>query len=104
MALKDYFESDLQNIIFNTDEFAEEHRWNNQTIKVVVDDDSLMKNYQAAFQLLPKGSHRVLVPASQLLKKPKTGAVVMFDGEVYTIEDVDDQQGMYVIHLARGRG
>lgn len=102
MALKDYLATDLAKTHFNMGEFAEMHLWNKREIVAVIDDDALMSEYSEEFQLLPKGSHRVLVPADQFIKKPKSGEVVNFDGAIYTIDEFVIQMEMYIIYLSRG--
>lgn len=100
--LKDYLETDMRNSHFNTGEMADKHTWNKKEIVCVVDDDTLMSDYEIEFQMLAKGSHRILMPATELPKRPKTGEVVYFDGTLFTVDEVSEELGLYIIYLSRG--
>lgn len=103
MAIKDEFITDLYDVFFSDDEFAEEHIWNNTKIKCIVDDDDLMAKYSSEFELLPAGSHMVFAPASEFTAKPRITSAVRFDNVVYTLHEIKEQVGMYVIFLERGQ-
>lgn len=103
MALKDELLTDLYDVFFNEDEFAEQHLWNTTKITCIVDDDDLIKNYSSEFELLPKGSHMILAPAAEFSKKPTLAAAVRFDNAIYTIDEIEEQRGLYIIFLARGQ-
>ena len=103
MAIKDEFITDLYDVFFNDDEFAEDHLWNSTTIKCIVDDDDLMSKYSSEFELLPAGSHMILVPAAEFQSKPRIASAMKFDNVVYTLHEIKEQVGMYVIFLERGQ-
>jgi len=103
MTFKEIIQNDCLGLFCNLDEYGEKHRWDAITITCVIDDDSLMREYSSEFELLPKGSHHVFIPASELPARPQAGSVVRFDGVIYTVDEVRDEMGMYVVFLGRGR-
>lgn len=103
MSFKEIVENDLLGIFCNMDEYGERHKWDAKEISCVIDDDSMMREYSSEFELLPKGSHHVFIPCSELASRPQAGAVVRFDGGIYTVDEIKEDMGMYDIFLAKGR-
>lgn len=99
MGLKEILQQDLQNVFFNQEEFGETHTWNKKVIKAIVDDDILMEKYDSEFQFLGKGSHLVMVPESEFETVPSTNTAIVFDGKLYTLNEVQKESGMLVFFL-----
>lgn len=102
-AFRDMMHRDIDKVFLNLDDFADEHTWDGVKIKCVVDKDSLIKEYSSEFETLPRGSHLVYASAESFSKRPQVNAAVRFDNNIYTIDEVTDAVGMYIIYLARGR-
>lgn len=100
---KDIVENDLTEVFCNLDEYGEKHKWDSLEITCVLDDDILMREFSSEFEALPKGSHLVYVPHTELPKKPHISDTIRFDGNIYTIDEVRSEMGMYAIYLARGK-
>ena len=108
-AFKDMVKADIDSVFLNCDEFADTHEWNDgkgksYTIKAVVDDDILIKQYSSEFEMLEKGSHMIFASAEGFHKQPKAGDAVYFDKNLYTVDEVDEDMGMLAIFLSRGKG
>lgn len=109
MGFKEMVASDIDDVFENLDEFAETYKWNGgsgatYTITAVIDDDKLMKEYSAEFELLPTGSHLLHVAANQFKTPPTVGSVIKFNNNIYTVNEIIDNIGMLDIFLARGKG
>jgi len=101
-AFKDMVANDIESVFLNLDEFADKHLWDGKELVCVVDDDTMIEKYSAEFDLLPKGSHLVYASAASFEKRPQVSSVVRFDKIIYTIDEIEEQMGMYRIFLARG--
>ncbi len=99
MAFKDIINEDINRVFFNDEEFAETHKWNSQDIVAVIADDELMSKFGSEFEFLEKGSHLIKSPSSFFTKKPRVGSAINFDGNLYTIDEVHDEAGVYSIYL-----
>lgn len=102
-AFKDMVKKDIDSIFLNLDEFGEKHSWDGVELQCVVDDDTMIQQFSAEFDLLPKGSHLIYANADSFAKRPQVSSVVRFDKIIYTIDEIEEQMGMYRIFLARGK-
>lgn len=108
-AFKDMVAADIEGVFINTDEFADTHTWNGGSgasyeIKAVVDDDILIRQYSSQFDFMGQDSHMIFAPAAGFKKKPKNGDTIHFDKNLYTVDRIEEDMGMYAIFLLRGKG
>lgn len=104
----DFFEmlqDDIDHTFFDEDIFCEKKKYNNLEIRVVEDDDSMMRKYSGEFEALQSGSHMILVPDKEFenSRQPKANDAVRYDGGIYTVDEVKKEKGVYLIFLNRGR-
>lgn len=104
MSFKEDIENDILSVFFEMNEFADIKQFGDNMIHVVEDDESLMRKYSSEFEALSSGSHMILVPVKELTRKPNVNDVVKYEGNLYTIDEVKHEMGVYVIFLNRGRG
>lgn len=104
MSFKSDIEEDIFDVFFDMDEFAELKKYDGSDVHVVEDDESLMRKYSSEFEALAAGSHMILVPAKELNRQPKANDAVIYDGGLYTVDEVKYEMGVYLIFLNKGRG
>jgi hypothetical protein len=101
MSFKDDLEADLTSVFFDTDEFGEEHSINGTQMLIVPDDD-LLKERQSKLNQ-PEGIYTSTlcfhVQASVFGDKPVPEMDLIYDGDPYTITDVQEDAGEYIITL-----
>ena len=100
-SFKDILRMDIEKTFMNINEFAEKHRWNKGEIVCIEDDETLIAKYSAEFELLPQGSHLIYVSCTQFSKNPIINEVVVYDGTLYTIDEVHINCGIFTIFLKR---
>jgi len=103
-VFSDMLLSDLDNVFFNTGEFATVHNINGVDMKVIIDND-ILKEILGTFKD-PAGLYRCekvfLVQAAVFGDLPAGQQKVMFDGIKYLVEIADDTAGdMFLIGLKR---
>lgn len=108
-AFKDMVQSDIEGVFINLDEFADVHKWNGGSgatydIKAVLDDDILIRQYSSQYDFMGQDSHLLYSPAAGFTKKPRNGDAVRLDGNLYTVDKIEEDMGMYAIFLIRGKG
>ncbi len=101
MTFEDMIDYDIDNVFFK--EFSEIHSYNGQTIRAVVDDESMMQKYAEEFSLLSNGSHMIIVPEEDFLSVPNPSDAVRFDGITYIVNERKIENGVVVLFLERGR-
>lgn len=102
---KKMLEQDVSNVFFNTDEFSDRHRFDDFVVNVIEDDDGLICKYSAEFQAMTSGSHLLYVPKSELAgtkyEHPVTNMAVVYDGSLYTINEVKDVECVWLLFLEK---
>lgn len=99
VKLRDYFESDLKTFI-NTNEFATEVTIENEQTLVVIDNDLLTE-----LQLSSGGEgledSEILFHVEKINLKfiPHVRQDILFNGELYYINDVKEDEGIYTITI-----
>lgn len=102
MNFKEQIKADL-NIFFNPDEFGEAHIINNQKLNIVVDNEVLKQRNRKEYDGILQADLLYYVKATDIIKKPVSGAVQTFDGVLYTVFDVKIDSGVYEVVLQAGR-
>lgn len=108
-TFKDMVNADIEGVFINLDEFAETYSWNggkgkSYQIKAVLDDDVLIRHYTSQFEFFGQDIHMLFSPAAGFKEKPKYGDAVRLDGNIYTVDRIEEDMGMYAVFLIRGKG
>lgn len=99
---KKLVENDLNNVIYNKDEFAETHKINGIPINCIVDNDSLKEYTDKAFDGISIGDILIFVSASELKNKKinlKKDLAINYDNKPCLITDIKYDMGNYQIIL-----
>lgn len=99
--LKDYFKADLD-IFISSDEFATTHEINGVEMKIVLDDDMLDKRKQVKTDYaegIYEASLLYYVKKSVYGTRPVEGEIQNFDGNIYRIAKVHEEEDLYSIAL-----
>ncbi|KJF27911.1 hypothetical protein [Clostridium aceticum] len=105
---KDFLSSDLDNVFFNEDEFAETHTVDGKEMKVIVDNDALTERKLSSRTSKPSdgvyvGDILFHVMAKVYEGRPAIGKILKFDGKLYRISDFQEEEGMYTITIVRNK-
>lgn len=99
MAFKDYLQADIDNVFFNTDEFAEPHMINGSSVNIVIDNERSERLGSTGTVGIFGTVIVYYVKASDLPSKPKIGDVQDFDDAYYQVADAKEELGVYEIIL-----
>ena len=108
---KKLLEVDIDAVFLDDDIFADEHIINGQKMKAVISNDTLKESgghweggaRQSFGTQIYTTSKKLYVKAGDFGKKPKIGNPIQVDGADLTIQNFDEQQGLYVITIDRRR-
>lgn len=95
MALKDYFQKDLDNIFFNCNEFALENSINGETKEIIIDDDEL-KEFNTKNEGIFQGDILFFIRKNDI-DKPIVNQRIIFDNDIYSIVSVKEVKSMYEV-------
>jgi hypothetical protein len=104
MSFKDIVQQDLDNIIFNTEEFAEVHTIDGKQLKVAVDNDALMERSKKEYDGISVGEILYFVKALDFGELPEEGTPQAFDGRMMYVFNAREDDGIYEIILRQNRG
>jgi hypothetical protein len=101
MNFKDQMAADISAVFLNTDEFADMHDIDGQSLASVVDNDVLKNHSRQSerYDGIYKAEVTVCVKKSDLGYRPVTGQSMRLDGELYLVADCDEADGMLTIVL-----
>lgn len=103
MSLADRLKEDVTHIFFRESEFARRHSFNGTEILCIVDgeDRQKNKNMNAISIEWDAGVHLITlrVPDGQLADTPLEGEMITFDGRLYAVIQVTDNEGEWIIEL-----
>jgi len=105
MNFKDAAKADLS-AFFDPDEFAgrnngHPHTWDGVPVNAVLDSNSQQAIGSVEYQTFPSATLVVQIPTGEIAK-PGTGSAHRFDGALYTVGDIMEEMGVYVITLIAG--
>ncbi len=102
MGFQQQFMEDLDEVFFNQEEFAEQHRINGRETLVVVDNDTLAELYisrDAHTDQIFTDAIMFCVRRKDLDFEPVVGQYLEYDGDRYLVTDVKLDTGTYTIIL-----
>ena len=94
-------ENDLNNVFFNTDEFAEKHIVDDKEMSIIIDNEKLneLKAKSQYAEYIATCSMLIMVKASDFSYKPAIGQVISIDGDIYRANLVTETGMIYEIAL-----
>lgn len=98
-TFKDYLQTDIDNVFFNTGEFATTIVVDNQNVDVIKDDDKLMDYNSKLSEGLTKCELLFYSPISHFEKPLFVGKQVLYKRKRYLIENLLEDDGIYTILL-----
>ena len=103
MSLADRLKGDVTNIFFRESEFARRHSFNGAEILCIVDGEDRQKsqNLNAVSIEWDAGAHFITlrIPDGQIADTPLEGEKITFDGRLYTVTQVTDNEGESILQL-----
>jgi hypothetical protein len=106
LGFKDTVRRDAAGVFFNENEFAgrnsgDPHTWDGEEIPAVLDSNVVRTSNSTEYPAFPSGTLTVYVPVGAI-PRPKEGTPHRFDGALFTVWDVREDMGVYVITLIAG--
>lgn len=102
MTFKEQFKADLNEVFFNLDEFAEDHKINGSIVNVVVDNDTLAELFisrQIHTEQIFTDAIMFYVRKCDLGFEPVPGQYIDYDDRGYLVTDVKTDDEAYTVIL-----
>ncbi|WP_252238307.1 hypothetical protein [Clostridium sp. VAP51] len=98
MNFKEQIQEDLNNVLFNIDEFGEEHIIDRKVLNVVIDNETLKDRNKKEYDGILQADLLYYVKAEDI-RELKTNELQYFDGVAYNVFDVKLDNGVYEVIL-----
>jgi hypothetical protein len=103
MDFKDAVAADIDNIFFETKEFAENVIIDGKSVPIILDDDALQGMSEIYAKGLAEGEQFIFVKAKDMNRLPQTGEQLTKDGKEWYIRHAVSEMGVYGIRIGRER-
>ena len=103
MTFKDIAAADIDNVFFDTDEFAENVIIDGRNIPIILDDDALQGMSEIYAQGLADGEQFIFVKEKDMHRKPLPGEELTMDGKEWYIRHAVSQMGVFALRIGRTR-
>lgn len=105
--LSDLIKADIDNVFFNSADFAEEHELNGLNVMCIVDNDALNRRTAQIvldeLSSIGKTEISIFIATASIAKKLMAGSAVIFDGRQYVINNLYENDGITELMLEQNR-
>ena len=101
MSLKDAIFSDIDNVFFQLNDFAETVVFDGKEIPVIKDSQTLNEKTDLYAMGLSQGEELRYVRAADMPRRPNRGDQLTEDGKQWYIRHVVDNYGVYELRIGR---
>jgi hypothetical protein len=101
MDFKDALAADIDNVFFDSNEFAENVIIDGKSVPIILDDDALQGMSEIYAQGLAKGEQFIFVKEKDMFRLPQAGEELTKDGKQWYIRHAVSEMGVYGIRIGR---
>jgi hypothetical protein len=101
MGFKDIAAADLDDVFFETDEFAENVVIDGRTIPIILDTDALRGMTELYAKGLSEGEQFIFVKEKDMFRLPQQNEQLTKDGKEWYVRDAVSQIGVVGIRIGR---
>jgi hypothetical protein len=103
MDFKDALAADIDNVFFETNEFAENVIIDGKSIPIILDNDVLQGMSEIYAKGLAEGEQFIFVKEKDMFRLPQEGEMLTKDGKEWYIRHAVSEMGVYGIRIGRER-
>jgi len=101
VSLKDQIASDIDNVFFNPNDFAEEAIVDGRPILIIVADDFLNDKSEMYAEGLSRGEQLVFIREVDLNRMPNIGDQITIDKKKWYVKHAIKNKGVYEVRIGR---
>jgi hypothetical protein len=106
-TFKELSQRDIDNVFFNTTEFADEYTIDGKKMPAMIDDCEQLERSNSSAESHTDGvflrTTLLYVKAADFGELPAIGRILILNGKKYTVIDTADEYGVYTITLEANR-
>jgi hypothetical protein len=101
MDFKDAVAADIDNVFFETGEFAESVIIDGKTIPIILDNDALQGMSELYAKGLAEGEQYIFVKEKDMFRLPQEGEQLTKDGKEWYIRHAVSEMGVFGLRIGR---
>lgn len=103
MDFKDAVAADIDNVFFNTKEFADTVNIDGNPVPIVTDNDMAQKIAETYAMALAEGEQFIFIKEKDMKRLPLPGHRLLKDGEQWFIVHAINNKGVYALRITQNR-
>jgi hypothetical protein len=103
MNFRDAVVADIDDVFFDTDEFAENVIIDGTSIPIILDNDALQGMSEIYAQGLAHGEQYIFIKEKDMSRLPQEGEQLTKDGKEWYVKHAVSEMGIYGIRIGRER-
>ena len=101
MSLKEVIASDIDDVFFDTDEFAEIATVDGKPVPIILDNDALNGKSELYTAGLSEGEQLIFIKQKDMLRRPMEGEQITINGKQWYVRHSLLNMGVYEIRIGR---
>jgi hypothetical protein len=103
MDFKDAVAADIENVFFETDEFAENVIIDGKSVPIILDNDALQGMTELYAKGLAEGEQFIFIKEKDMFRLPQPGEELTKDDQQWYIRHAVSQMGVFGLRIGRER-
>jgi hypothetical protein len=103
MDFKDAIAEDVDNVFFQTEEFAETAVIDGRSVPIILDDDALQGKSDVYAMGLAEGERLIFIKEKDLRRLPQPGEQMTIDDKQWYVRHSLSNQGVFELRIGRNR-
>jgi hypothetical protein len=104
MDFKDVIAADIDNVFFETKEFAENVMIDGKSVPIILDDDALQGKSDVYAMGLAEGERLIFIKEKDLHRLPQPGEQMTIDNKQWYVRHAVSNAGVFELRIGRERG
>jgi hypothetical protein len=101
MSFKEQAAADINNVFFNTDEFAETVIIDGNPVPAILDDDAIQGMSELYAMGLAEGEQFIFIKEKDMISLPQVGDQISKDGKEWYVRHAVNEMGIFGIRIGR---
>jgi hypothetical protein len=104
MDFRDAVSADVDNVFFNTEEFAENAMIGGKSVPIILDDDALQGKSDVYAMGLAEGERLIFIKEKDLRRLPQPGEQMTIGDKQWYVRHVVSNTGIFELRIGRNKG
>ncbi|MCL2210786.1 MAG: hypothetical protein FWB95_02570 [Treponema sp.] len=103
MDFREALANDIDNVFFNTEEFAETVDIDGKPVPIILDNDALLKMPELFAMGLVEGEQFIFIKEKDMYRPPQPGDQITKNDEAWYVRHTVSNEGVFAIRIGRSQ-